>query len=233
MLANKGFGGDILIDISKACSTIYYDLLITKLNVDGFLKESLKLIKSLLTNRWQRTTLNKGFSKWIEILLVVPDGSVLGPLLFNIFIKTLFFCTENTNVCNHADDTAFYACESVLHNLISRLVHDSVLAIEWYEHNYMKLSHDKCHSLILDINMKVCGQILVLAKFGKAMTKRFLDLVNIDYNLKFSYYNKKAGRKLILLTTIGKFMSLKRQKILMKSLNRGLVRILSLSMDVL
>ena len=79
----------------------------------------------------------------------------------------------------------------------------------------------------------VCGQILILAKFGKAVTKRFLDLVNIDYNLKFSYYNKKAGRKLILLTTICKFMSLKRQKILMKSLNRGLVRILSLSMDVL
>ena len=92
----------------------------------------MKLIKSLLTNRWQRTTFNKDFSKWIQIFLVVPEGSVIGPLLFNIFIKTLFFCTENTNVCNHADDTAFYACESVLHNLVSRLVHDSVLAIKCY-----------------------------------------------------------------------------------------------------
>ena len=108
MLANKGFGGDILIDISKACSTIYYDLLITKLSVDGFLKESLKLIKSLLTNRWQRTTLNTGFSTWTEILLGVSQGSELKRLFFNIYIRDLFL------------------------RFILRLEHDSVLAIEWF-----------------------------------------------------------------------------------------------------
>ena len=106
------------------------------------------LLKSYLTNRWQRTKLNTGFSKWTEILLGVPQGSVLGPLLFNIYINDLFFLTEKTNVCNYADDTTFYACDSDLHYLISRLEHDSVLAIEWFECNDMKLNQDKCHLLI-------------------------------------------------------------------------------------
>ena len=121
------------MDLSKAFDTINHDLLIAKLHVYGFSKESLKLIKSYLTNRWQRNKLNTGFSKWTEILLRVPQGSVLAPLLFNVYINDLFFLTENTYVCNYADETTFNACDSDLHNLISRLEHDSVLAIEWFE----------------------------------------------------------------------------------------------------
>ena len=111
VLDNKGYGGAILMDLSKAFDTINHDLLIAKLHVYGFSKESLKLIKSYLTNRWQRTKLNTGFSKWREILLGVPQGSVL---LFNIYINNLLFLTENTNVCNYVDDTTFYACDSDL-----------------------------------------------------------------------------------------------------------------------
>ena len=130
MLDNKGYGLAILMDLSKAFGTISHDLLIAKLHVYGFSKESLKLIKSYLTNRWQRTKLNTGFSKWTEILLGVRQGSVLEPLLFNTYINDLFFLTESTNVYKYADDTTFYACDSVLHYLISRLEHDFFLAIE-------------------------------------------------------------------------------------------------------
>ena len=152
VLDNKGYGGAILMDLLKAFDTINHDLLIAKLHVYGFSKEPLKLIKSYLTNRWQRTKVYTGFSKWTEILLGVPQGSALGPLLFNIYINDLFFLTEKTNVCNYADDTTFYACDSDLHYLISRLEHDSVLATEWFECNYMKLNQDKCHLLILRHN---------------------------------------------------------------------------------
>ena len=89
----------------------------------------------------KRTKLNTGFSKWIEILLRVP-------LLLNIYINDSFFLTENTNICSYADDTTFYACDSDLDYLTSRLQHDPILAIEWFECNCIKLNQDKFHWLI-------------------------------------------------------------------------------------
>ena len=60
-----------------------------------------------MTNRWQRTKLNTGFTKWTEILLGVSQGSKLRPLLLNIYINDLFFLTEKAIVCNYADDKHF------------------------------------------------------------------------------------------------------------------------------
>ena len=78
------------MNFSKAFDTINHDLLIAKLGVYGFGTTSLKLISSYLTNRFQRTKVNTSFSKWSKLFLGVPQGSVLGPLLFNIYIKDFF-----------------------------------------------------------------------------------------------------------------------------------------------
>ena len=51
-------------------------------------------------------------------------------------------------MCNYADDTTFHACDMDLKNLVRRLEHDSMLVIEWFESNYMKLNQDKCHFLL-------------------------------------------------------------------------------------
>ena len=84
VLDSKGYGDAVLMDLSKAFDTINHDLLIAKLHAHGFSKESLKLIKSYLSNRWQRTKVNLSFSSWSELILGIPQGSVLGPLLFSI-----------------------------------------------------------------------------------------------------------------------------------------------------
>ena len=89
-----------------------------------------KNLLSCLTNRWQRTKFNISFSSGSELLLGVRQGSILGPLLFNIYMNHLFYSTELTNVCNYADDTTFHACDLDLANLINRLKNDSMLAIE-------------------------------------------------------------------------------------------------------
>ena len=122
-LDQNGYGGAIPMDISKAFDTINHDLLMAKLDVYGFDSESLKLIRSYLTNRFQRTKVNTNFSSLSKLFLGVPQGYVLGPYLFNIYINDLFYLTEMTDVCNYADDTTFYACDLDLKSLIARLEH--------------------------------------------------------------------------------------------------------------
>ena len=84
------------MDLSKAFDTLNYDLLIAKLHAYGFSEESLELMKSYLTNCWQRTKVNLSFSNWTELLQGVRQGSVLGPLLVNIYILMIFFMLLNS-----------------------------------------------------------------------------------------------------------------------------------------
>ena len=120
--------------------------------------------------------------------------------------------------CNYADGTTFYACDSDLHYLISRLEHDSRLAIEWFECNYLKLNQDKCHLLISGHKYESVWANIVSCKIWESNDQKLL-VVNIDRNLKFNHYIlkqcKKAGRKLSALTRV--FMSLRRRRVLVKS----------------
>ena len=105
---NKKVFGALLTDLSKAFDCICYDLLITKLNTYGLSLPALKLVHNYLQNRKQRTKNGTAYSLWEEIFSGVPQGSILGRLLFNIFFYDLFLTIEGHYFTNYADDTTPY-----------------------------------------------------------------------------------------------------------------------------
>ena len=84
------------MDLSKASDTIKHDFLTAKLYAYGFNKESPKLLHNYLSNRWHRTKINRHFSSWQKLIQWVPQESVLGPVLFNIYLNNLLYLVEFT-----------------------------------------------------------------------------------------------------------------------------------------
>ena len=128
----------------------------------------------------QKTKVNSSFTTWSELLQDVPQGSVLGSILFNIYLNDLFYLTEMTQVCNFADDTTFYVCDKDLNTLINRLEDDTSLAIEWFENNFIKLNQDKCHLLVSGHKHETVWAKIVEQRSGKAINKNCLVLLLIE-----------------------------------------------------
>ena len=119
-LDKSGVVGTILMDLSKAFDILDHNLLLAKLFAYGVNKKSLRLLKCYLSNRYQRTKVGSSFSEWLEIVVLgVPQGSILGPLRFNIFINDLLNIVEKTCICNFADDNTIYSCGTTVVNVMT------------------------------------------------------------------------------------------------------------------
>ena len=233
-LDKGGFGGGVLMDLSKAFDTLDHELLIAKLYAYGFEKNSLKLIKSYLTERWQRVKINTSYSSWSKLLAGVPQGSVLGPLLFNLYINDLFYVIK-ADVCNYADDTTPYAVDMTLDCLMAKLECTSSTAMKWFHYNGMKLNSSKCHLL-------VCGNkfesMILNIDNSHVIETHLVKLlgVQIDSGLTFrthvDFFCKKASRKLNALSRICAIMPFYQRKILMNAFFNSQFFLQSHSLDV-
>ena len=208
------------MDLSKAFDCIKHDLLLAKLDAYGFSREALHLVNSFLENRHQRVTINGSFSTYKQLSLGVPQGSVLGPLFFNIYINDLLLSIQDTDICNYADDTTIYVCDSNLDNVIARLENDSSIIIQWFANNFMKLNTDKCHLLILGRNSNQHITVNVGDSVIENTEEEKLPGVVIDTRLTSETHSmlcKKAGNKLFALARISGKVDSNKQRILMRA----------------
>ena len=219
-LDRNGVAGALFTDLSKAFDSIQHDLLIAKLHAYGFNTKSLQLINNYLSNRKQRTKIDSSFSKWVNIIFGVPQGSTLGPLLFNIDINDIFLFQEETEITNYADDNTPFVCCDNISDVISKLEHDSRIFMQWFKNNGLILNEDKCKLLILSkqevhTEIRLGSETITNSKSEKLLG------ITIDHKLKFNEHVnnlcKKANQKLHALARISNYMSKDKLRSIMKA----------------
>ena len=137
------------MDLSKALDSIPHDLLIAKIHAYGFSKNSLVLFYSYLKRRKQNVKINNTQSIFQIILSGVPQGSMLGPFLFNIFVNNLLLWISNSELLNFADDNTISAAENTIEELLSTLEKERQIAIDQFVSNEMIVNPNKFQAIVV------------------------------------------------------------------------------------
>ena len=184
--------GIIFLDIKKAFDTVNHDILLKKLRHYGFTGTVLKWFKSYLNNRYQSTKLGKKISIALLILWGVPQGSVLGPILFSLFINDIIKVCRNSIPFLFADDGALYF-ENVDRNTYCDMKSELEYITDWLRVNKLCLNTDKTKFMIFDNETFVdtfdmsTNSSRQMIREEKVRTKKYLGLV-LDHQLKFYHH---------------------------------------------
>ena len=127
------------------------------------------MITSYLINRQQRVKVSGQVSEWSVINCGVPQGSVLGPLLFNLFLNNLFFIEFNGNIANYSDDNHLNNENACIKKLICVIENDSKVCLSWFENNRMVANPKRFQGLItyrdgkMSIPISVDGNTIIIS----------------------------------------------------------------------
>ena len=148
----------------------------------------------------------------------MPQGSILGPLLFNIHLCDLFYFLDNLDISSYADDTTLCTVKENKESVLNALETSSQKLFKWFKNNFMKANSDKSHLLLS------CNEPSTLVIDGSSIetnTKEVLLGITIDKDLKFNdHVNslcKKACQKLNPLARLALHMNVEKRRIILKA----------------
>ena len=149
-----------------------HSLLIVKVHAYGFNKTSTEYLKDYLKDRKLKIKIYKMFSNWRNIVHGVPQGSILGPLIFTVFLYNIFLFKPNINLVSYADDSTLFAMGGSSELEVVNEIKSAVESLTWwFQNNCMKVNADKFHLLLSD--KKVIRWIFVIRSFQVRAVKSF------------------------------------------------------------
>ena len=162
--------------------------------------------------------IGSSYSIWIEIKRDVPQGSILGPLLFNVFINDIFMFIEKTEICNFADDNTIYDCGEDLSNILENLKHDLKILLKWFRINSLQANPGQFQFIILEKKKRNSVKLVINTTEIEESRKVVLLGITIDKLLIFNEHIdnlcRTADYKLHALRKIRKYLSLEKAKLL-------------------
>ena len=214
---NKEITIAVFIDAMKAFDTVNHQILINKLQNYGIRGALLEWLKNYLTNRKQCTVANNIVSDYRDITYGVPQGSVLGPLLFLIYVNDISSIIKNSKISMYADDTVVYISHSDPKTAITLIQSDLNDLNIWCNRNRLTINCKKTKysiygmrsnikkSKMLDIRLSLNAHIL-----ERVCSYKYLGLIldeHLNYNKHIKEMTKVISHKLYLLSKIRRYIT--------------------------
>ena len=226
-LDGRKVAGAVLTDLYKAFDCLPHDLLIAKLHAYGFEKSALNFIYDYLTERTQRTKVNGEYSNKRTLKYGVPQGSILGPLLFNLFMNDIFYFMDDSKLANYADDTSTYTVKTSIFPFLHSLSSETSIVLNWFKLNEMKSNSDKCHMIVAENEHRpayISNSFVYLEEQKELLqSEKIVKLLGVWIDDKMTFENhiktllKKGNQKLHALMRVSKYMNEEKLRILMKA----------------
>lgn len=222
-LDGKHVVGAVFMDLSKAFDCLPHSLLIAKLNAYGFSTNACTLLSSYLSLRRQRVKVKEARSQWCYIKKGVPQGSILGPTLFNIFVNDLLMFIERCVMYNYADDNSMSASAKTIEDVLSRLEYDSTQCLQWFKANGMQANPGKFQFMLMGLPDHTSKHVSLILDDVILKPQIYVKVlgVTVDRHLNFTNHVSnicvKATRQLHALARISKHLDTKSNKLLYNS----------------
>ena len=146
----------------------------------------------------------KQFTREPEVLLSgVPQGSILGPILFNNFINDLFYRVKESELHNFADDNTISSAEFSVQKLLKTLERETQIASDWFKENNMIVNADKFEAIIVKRNSDMCNQYTINIDGNQVTSEKSVKLlgINIDNKLSFDEHVPLYVKKQVISLT--------------------------------